>query len=73
MFLTAGLGGGDDLGLGQPQLVAPALDVQPGRPAFPPAGQGVGVEAQRVQQVPKNRIGNRLARLRALRLLYGFT
>ena len=50
-----------------------ALDVQPGRPALPPAGQGVGLEAQRVEQVPENLIGNRLARLRALLLLYWFT
>jgi hypothetical protein len=73
MLLAAGLGRSDDLRLGQPQFVAPALDVQPGRPALPPAGQGGGVEAQRVEQIPENLIGNRLARLRALLLLYWFT
>ena len=67
------LGSGDDLRLGQPQLVAPALDVQPGRPALPPAGQGDGVEAQRLKQIPEDLIGNRSARLRALLLLYWFT
>ena len=73
MFLAAGLGRGDDLRLAQPQFVAPALDVQPGRPALPPAGQGGGVEAQRVEQFSENLIGNALARLRALLLLYWFT
>ena len=42
MFLAGGLGRGDDLSLGQAQFVAPALDVQPGQPAFTPAGQGAG-------------------------------
>ena len=73
MFLAAGLSRGDDLRLGQAQLVPPALDVQPGWPALPPAGQGVGVEAECCEQVPENLIGNRLARLRALLLLYWFT
>jgi hypothetical protein len=56
MFLAGGFGRGDDLRLGQPQLVAPALDVQPWRPALPPAGQGGWVEAQRCQQIPENLI-----------------
>ena len=73
VFLAAGFGGSDDLCLGQPQFVTPALDVQPRRPALPPAGQSDGVEAQRCQQLPENLIGNRLARLRALLLLYWFT
>ena len=73
MFLAGCLGRGDNLRLGQAKLVAPALDVQPGRPALPPAGQGGGVEAQRCQQVPENFLGNAFARLRALLLLYWFT
>ena len=73
MFLTAGLGGSDDLRLGQAKFVAPALDVQPRRPALPPAGQGGGIEAQRCQQFPENLIGYACARLRALLLLYWFT
>ena len=73
MFLAAGRGRGDDFRLGQTQFVAPALDVQPGRPALPPAGQGGGIEAQRRDQLSENLIGNRLARLRALLLLYWFT
>ena len=72
-LLAARLGGSDDFRLGQAQFVAPALDVQPGGPALPPAGQSGGVQAQRCQQVPENLIGNRLARLRALLLLYWFT
>ena len=73
MLIAGGLGRSDNLRLGQAQLVAPALDVQPGRPALPPAGQGGGVEAQRAEQVPENLIGYAFARLRALLLLYWFT
>jgi len=73
MLVARVFGRGDDLRLGQPQFVAPALDVQPGWPALPPTGQGGGVEAQRIEQLTENLIGNRLARLRALLLLYWFT
>jgi hypothetical protein len=73
MLLAAGLGRGDDLRLGQAQLVTPALDMQPGRPALPPAGQGGGVEAECREQLPENLIGYARARLRALLLLYWFS
>jgi hypothetical protein len=70
---AASPGDGDNLVLAEPQLVAPALDVEPWRPALPPAGQGIGVEAQRCEQVSEEILGDRLARLRALLLLYWFT
>ena len=66
-------GQGRHLRLGQAQFVAPALDVQPGRPTLPPAGQGRGVKAQRVEQRSEEFLEDRLARLRALLLLYWFT
>ena len=57
MLLAGDFGRSDDFCLGQPQFVAPALDMQAGRPTLPPAGQGGGVEAQRVEQIPENFIG----------------
>jgi hypothetical protein len=73
VILAAGLGDCDDLRLAEPQLVTPALDVEAWRPALPPAGEGAGVEAQRCEQVPEEFLGDRLARLRVLLLLYWFT
>ena len=60
----------DDRSLVEAQIVAPAANMLAGWPALPPAGQGGGVEAQRLEQLFEKIIRNGLARLRALLLLY---
>ncbi len=73
-MITPGRGGDlDNPILGKPEIVDPSADMQAGRPALPPAGQGGGIEAQRRNQFPEKLIGDRLARLRVLLLLYGFS
>ena len=73
MLLAGCPGQRHDFRLGQPEVIAPALDVQPWRPALPPAGQGSGIEAQCCQHVSEKLIRDRRAGLRALLLLYRFT
>ena len=73
MLLARGFCCLEDLRGGEPQLVAPTLDVQPGWPALPPARQGGCIEAQRVEQLAEKLIRDRRARLRVLLLLYWFT
>ena len=67
------LGHGKDRVFVEAQIVTPAPDMLAGRPALPPAGQGSGVQAQRPEQFPEKLLGDGLARLRALLLLYWFT
>ena len=55
------------------QIVAPAADMLAGRPALLPAGQGGGIVVPGPDQFPEEFLGDRLARLRALLLLYWFT
>ena len=73
MFTPGCQGNCNDLILAQPQLFAPALDMQPWGPALPPSGQCSGIEAQRVQQHCEKPIKIGIARLRILLLLYRST
>jgi hypothetical protein len=73
-MIAPGLGGYlKDPILGQPEVIDPSPNVQLRWPALPPAGQGVGVEAQRQKQLCKELIKIGIARLRVLLLLYWFT
>jgi hypothetical protein len=64
----------DDPILGQSEIIDPAVDVLPGRPALPPGRQGrVGPKAQRTEQLDKEPIKIGIARSRVLLLLYWFT
>jgi len=69
------LGGGlDDPILGQPEVVLPALHMEPCWPALPPSGEGgIGGKAQRVQQLCEKPFKIGIARLCILLLLYRFT
>ena len=73
MFTPGCHGDIDDLVLAQPQLLPPALDVQPWRTALPPTRQGGGIKTQRRQQLCEKPIKIGIARLRILLLLYRFT